>query len=327
MAGTNELALVGTGVGLGVVHVLTGPDHLSALATLSAVSDFCTSFCLGVRWGLGHSTGLLLVGVILILRDYNKDPAEDDSRVIDVPDGVSHFFESLVGVFMLFLGGFGLRRAIRKKKKLDGRIEIPSANVEVVPVDVDADAVARDTPSTGREDLQIYHYDPHHDEEARLDQLTEILEDNRSTKEMGPQPSSSVTANANSDSAGPATSHALHGWGFFLSNSRRSVSARSMAVFAGIIHGLAGPGGVLGVIPAVQLHDWKLATLYLSCFCLSSTLTMGCFATCYGVFSAKLGRRTHLEYQIHLFSACLSIFVGLLWLLLIALGKLDEVFP
>ena len=311
---------------MGVVHVLTGPDHLSALATLSAVSDFCTSFFLGVRWGLGHSTGLLLVGIILIIHDYGKDPSEDDTRVIDVPEGLSHFFEALVGIFMLFLGAFGLRRAFRKKKKLDGRIEIPSSNLEVVAVtDVDVPVVPKERPA-GLENVHIYHDDPHHDEEARLDQLTEILADNYSNKEPDPEPNATVTDSASSNAAPTATSH-VHGWGSFLSTSRRSVSARSMAVFAGIIHGLAGPGGVLGVIPAVQLHNWKLATLYLSCFCLSSTLTMGCFASLYGVCSAKLGRRTHLEYQIHLFSACLSIIVGLLWLLLIALGKLDDVFP
>lgn len=296
---------------------------------LSAVSDFCTSFFLGVRWGLGHSTGLLLVGVILIVRDYKKDESssEDDSRVIDMPEALSHFFESLVGVFMLFLGAFGLRRAFRKRKQLDGRIEIPSANLEVVPcVDADKDGVGKEIPAV-RQRVHNYHDDPHHDEETRLDQLTEILTDNRSIMEMNPQPHSNAASRANSSPTATATGHSEHGWGHFLANSRRSISARSMAVFAGIIHGLAGPGGVLGVIPAVQLHDWKLATLYLSCFCFSSTLTMGCFASFYGVCSAKLGRQTRLEYQIHLFSACLSIFVGLLWLLLIALGKLDDVFP
>mgnify|MGYP000445196426 CR=1 FL=1 len=45
---------------------------------------------------------------------------------------------------------------------------------------------------------------------------------------------------------------------------RHRVSSRSLALVAGIIHGLAGPGGVLGVIPAVQLHDARLAVIYLA---------------------------------------------------------------
>ncbi|KAG7346615.1 hypothetical protein IV203_005684 [Nitzschia inconspicua] len=38
------LKLIGTGIGLGIVHVLTGPDHLSAIATLSASNNSFTSF-------------------------------------------------------------------------------------------------------------------------------------------------------------------------------------------------------------------------------------------------------------------------------------------
>ena len=54
--------LVKNNQSLGIVHVLTGPDHLSAIATLSAnVGHTGAAFGLGVRWGLGHSTGLLLV--------------------------------------------------------------------------------------------------------------------------------------------------------------------------------------------------------------------------------------------------------------------------
>ena len=39
---------------------------MSALATLSANAGACEAFSLGVRWGIGHSTGLIVVGVIFI---------------------------------------------------------------------------------------------------------------------------------------------------------------------------------------------------------------------------------------------------------------------
>jgi hypothetical protein len=99
-----------------------------------------------------------------------------------------------------------------------------------------------------------------------------------------------------------------------------------MAIWVGIIHGLAGPGGVLGVIPAVQLHDLKLASIYLGCFCISSTLTMGIFAATYGVLSARLGQGTQRGFQIECVSASLSILVGIVWLTLLSIGKLDDLF-
>ena len=46
-----------TGASLGMLHVLAGPDHLSALAALS-VGNSWRALTLGVRWGIGHSTGI-----------------------------------------------------------------------------------------------------------------------------------------------------------------------------------------------------------------------------------------------------------------------------
>ena len=59
---------------MGMIHAVTGPDHMSALVTI-AVNQKCAAVWLGIRWGIGHSTGLLLVtGIVLILRDaYDLD--------------------------------------------------------------------------------------------------------------------------------------------------------------------------------------------------------------------------------------------------------------
>jgi predicted membrane protein len=109
----------------------------------------------------------------------------------------------------------------------------------------------------------------------------------------------------------------------------KGLSTKTLACGIGIIHGVAGPGGVLGVLPAVQLRDWKKATLYLGFFCISTTITMGCYAALYGTCSTKVGKERGMrgEYIMECFSSALSIIVGVLWLTLLACGKLEEVFP
>ena len=58
-----------TGLIAGAVHVWSGPDHLAALAPL-AVRRPRRAWLPGMRWGLGHSAGVGLIGLLsLWLRD------------------------------------------------------------------------------------------------------------------------------------------------------------------------------------------------------------------------------------------------------------------
>jgi hypothetical protein len=107
-----------------------------------------------------------------------------------------------------------------------------------------------------------------------------------------------------------------------------------LAVFAGLVHGLSGPGEVLGVVPAVQLKKAHLAILYLSTFCVTSTLVMGGFACFYGsvckCLVSREGRKDEDASMSRVFllefgSACLSIVVGIIWLTLLAVGELDAI--
>jgi hypothetical protein len=58
-----------SGLMFGALHVLSGPDHLAALAPLS-VEARSKAWRLGLRWGLGHSGGVVLVGALAyVIRD------------------------------------------------------------------------------------------------------------------------------------------------------------------------------------------------------------------------------------------------------------------
>jgi hypothetical protein len=314
---------------LGFVHVLTGPDHLSALATLSAVSDCKTSFFLGIRWGIGHSTGLLLVGGIFIVKDYasSRGGTDDgDQKAIDIPDSVGHFFESLVGIFMLGLGVYGLHYALLERRAVEGRIELAGSDDELEqnPIVV---LVPKEHHHHGNLAFALGRVSP-----TSIGYSDNVLEPRSKPVEhdvRGARPENYGSQNAlevDSHFADDEQTSSQNGAESITQWSRR-ISTKTLAVVAGIIHGLAGPGGVLGVIPAVQLHDWRLAACYLGSFCLSSTLTMGLFACTYGTISKGLGQQTKLEFQIHCFSASLSILVGITWLVLLSVGKLDDVFP
>src|SRR6187431_1224168 len=50
----------------GLVHVLTGPDHLAAVAPLAA-ADRGRGWFAGWTWGLGHASGVVTVAMLAVL--------------------------------------------------------------------------------------------------------------------------------------------------------------------------------------------------------------------------------------------------------------------
>jgi len=109
---------------------------------------------------------------------------------------------------------------------------------------------------------------------------------------------------------------------------RGGLSNQFLSICIGIVHGISGPGGVLGVIPAVQLHNLTLSVVYLGSFCITSILVMGCFAAMYGMCSSRISESSRVvEIRMEIFSSSLSILVGSMWLILISMGKLHDVFP
>ena len=87
------------GLFAGALHVVGGPDHLAAVAPLSADRG-AGAARLGFRWGVGHSGGVILVGLItLFVRDF-----------FDVA-AFSSGAEWLVGATLIGIGLWGLRQS------------------------------------------------------------------------------------------------------------------------------------------------------------------------------------------------------------------------
>ena len=49
-----------------VLHVVSGPDHLVAVAPF-AIENKRKAWKIGLMWGVGHLAGMLLIGVLVML--------------------------------------------------------------------------------------------------------------------------------------------------------------------------------------------------------------------------------------------------------------------
>ena len=91
-----------TGVLAGVFHVLSGPDHLAAVAPL-AVEDGRRGWLAGWTWGLGHASGVVVVALLaVLLRD-----------LLPPVDVISAWSERLVGLALIGIGLWAFRRSAR----------------------------------------------------------------------------------------------------------------------------------------------------------------------------------------------------------------------
>jgi hypothetical protein len=89
------------GLAAGVLHVFSGPDHLAAIAPLAADGDR-GQWKAGLQWGVGHTTGVLLIALLLLLL------REQLPR-----DAISSNSERIVGALLIAVGSWGIWRAMR----------------------------------------------------------------------------------------------------------------------------------------------------------------------------------------------------------------------
>ncbi len=86
------------GLAAALIHVLSGPDHLAAVGPL-AFNTRLRSWVIGLSWGIGHVTGMLLIGLLFLFF----------KELIPV-DFISENSERIVGVMLIAIGVWALIR-------------------------------------------------------------------------------------------------------------------------------------------------------------------------------------------------------------------------
>ncbi len=291
------------------------------------IGDF-QAFWYGIRWGIGHSIGLLLVGSILIVIDLSRrrDKYYDEDSHMEISEKFESLCESLVGIFMILLGLYSMMNILQNHGTSNNGVlsgvsdenfhsETERVNHPNLSNISDIEEERQTIDNEGEAEIQLSN---------SAEVMIPVAYETYDAMDTSPPLSQNSVGNL------------IHHHHNHHHNHENCLDCCSciipkpvLSLGIGVIHGVAGPGGVLGVLPAVQLHDWKLATIYLGTFCITSTITMGSYAAIYGSCSSHISKRnaSTTQFYIEMFSAGLSLFVGVLWLFLLSIGKLHDIFP
>ena len=319
---------------------------------------------LGVQWGIGHALGLALVCAVFFAtrRRMNLDDFGD-------------YADKAVGASMIALGLISLWHLRRWRT----RRERERAHIVDERVAGAGDPeVHDDVASASASQLAAAAAPSRHASPAHVALVLEAgSEEHAAAHDMrlphihvpaGSSPSSSSPAKPASGRAlVAAESFPSRAGGDALcekkseSEEEASESRRGWSMSIGLVHGVAGPSGILAVLPAVVLADAGKSAAYLVAFFAASATAMGAFAAIFGYVTDLAVRRqmddgrdgrceedvgeregvgfdsrerrvgtratdaaTRVAMGLNLGAGVLAVAVGTLWLILSGLGLLGS---
>ena len=246
------LNVIGPAILAGILHVILGPDHIAAIMTVSACQG-SSAVWYGIRWGVGHSFGLILVALVIWAID-------SDSNISKA--AFAKYASYFSGVFMILFGLYFVRDVLLNRKSKRGFSVVGTTELAEITPPIEEEERTSLSPS----------HAPEHEKQSEA--------------------------------------------------PNRTLYQAFASLCAGIVGGVAGPGGVLAIVPASYYQTRMEAVMYIMCFIVASTACMGLFAYIYGRVTTVDSK--HQETKLKLVSAIASILVGCIWIILTALNVIDS---
>ena len=254
---------------------------------------------LGVQWGIGHALGLALVCAVFFAtrRRMNLD---DFGNYADKAVGASMIALGLISLW--HLRTWRTRRERERAHIVDERVA--GAGDPEVHAEVPARCPSSQQPASSQQSAA-----PSRQSSPRSVALVLQAgsEEHAAAHDMrlphihvpaGSSPSSSSPAKPASGRAlVAAESFPSRAGGDALcekkseSEEEASESRRGWSMSIGLVHGVAGPSGILAVLPAVVLADAGKSAAYLVAFFAASATAMGAFAAIFGYVTDLAVRR------------------------------------
>lgn len=271
---------------LGVLHVLLGPDHVTAVVALvsgvkrrnhgngenrNTVAK--RSATQGFRWSVGHTVGLgFMTSIFMLFR--NQLPIDTISTVSD----------SIVGSLMILLGVLSLMNLYawwRREKYIKKHINDIETNVlhpsDGVPMEIVSGSEA--------------HIDAHDHELTHVHRIDGNISDSKSLWDR-----------------------------FNLTRIGENFSDNERGAYTmGTFHGISGLSGIVYTLPSLFIDNDLKLIIYLVGFFTSSITSMTLLGGTLGFIPG--GKKSIMITN--LIAGISVIGVGMLWLILTSQGKLD----